>query len=201
LCCSGRPRVPAVRTVPKENVDNATKQCRQCGDYKALDNFHRNSASPDGHGSCCRKCKKEQDRARNQGIKIHGRDGYRDILRRERSARTKNNIRERHLKSKYGLTLRQYNEILLAQNGACASCGEPPGSVRAQGRWLTVDHDHSCCPGVKTCGNCVRGLLCSKCNMSLGYAADNPEILLNLARYLIEARAEQSTSPILGAVG
>lgn len=35
-----------------------------------------------------------------------------------------------------------------------------------------VDHDHSCCPGQKTCGKCVRGAICSRCNSGLGMFQD-----------------------------
>ena len=39
-----------------------------------------------------------------------------------------------------------------------------------------VDHDHET--------GAVRGLLCNGCNIVLGHAYDNPEVLKNLANYL-----------------
>lgn len=48
-----------------------------------------------------------------------------------------------------------------------------------------IDHDHACCPGIHSCGECIRGLICGGCNAALGYARDNPAILLALADYLV----------------
>jgi len=33
---------------------------------------------------------------------------------------------------------------------------------------LSVDHDHSCCPGEHSCGKCIRGFLCRTCNFAEG---------------------------------
>ena len=33
---------------------------------------------------------------------------------------------------------------------------------------LVVDHDHDCCPGGRTCGRCVRGVLCTRHNVIEG---------------------------------
>ncbi len=68
------------------------------------------------------------------------------------------------LKYKYGITWDDYEIMLASQGNGCAICGtlEPGGKGR-----FHVDHDHSCCPTEKTCGKCVRGLLCHKCNVRL----------------------------------
>ncbi len=72
--------------------------------------------------------------------------------------------RARKLKYCYRLTPAEFNEILKSQGGVCKMCGKEPGK-----RKLCVDHDHSCCPGEKTCGKCFRGLVCYRCNTMLGY--------------------------------
>lgn len=59
----------------------------------------------------------------------------------------------------YGITRAQRDAIYEAQSGACAGCG----TVHANDD-LQVDHDHTHCPGVRSCGACVRGLLCPSCN-------------------------------------
>lgn len=35
---------------------------------------------------------------------------------------------------------------------------------------FTIDHDHSCCPGPRSCGSCIRGILCAQHNTYLGRA-------------------------------
>ncbi|WP_435613304.1 endonuclease domain-containing protein [Streptomyces sp. bgisy159] len=71
--------------------------------------------------------------------------------------------------------------MLAEQGGVCAVCGH----LDPAGRELAVDHDHSCCPdAAKSCGNCVRGLLCWPCNVGIGHLRDDPEILTAAAAYL-----------------
>lgn len=75
------------------------------------------------------------------------------------------NSRRSYLKCLYGLGIKDYERMLKEQGAACAICQESPTSKRR----LVVDHDHACCPGVRTCGKCVRGLLCDRCNRALGF--------------------------------
>lgn len=68
--------------------------------------------------------------------------------------------------------------VMLAKG--CNACGMPFESQDD----AQVDHDHACCPGLVGCSNCVRGLLCSGCNVALGFVKDSPARLRALADYL-----------------
>jgi Autographiviridae endonuclease VII len=74
----------------------------------------------------------------------------------------------------YGISVEDYNALLVKQDGACAIC------KRKSDRTLCVDHCHS--TGV------VRGLLCRKCNAGLGCYDDNPSFMLAAIEYLAAFR-------------
>jgi hypothetical protein len=70
-----------------------------------------------------------------------------------------------HKLKRYGLTQEDFDRLLETQGHACAMCFEP----FEDGRQVCIDHDHTCCPRKKrSCGKCVRGLLCLACNTALG---------------------------------
>jgi hypothetical protein len=65
----------------------------------------------------------------------------------------------------YGLTPERWQAMFNAQGGRCGICRSLP---RDGGKRLCIDHDHSCCPRPnRSCGRCVRGLLCQRCNSGL----------------------------------
>lgn len=77
-------------------------------------------------------------------------------------------------KKLYNLTIESYNLMLEQQNNSCAICdSKSPGRG---GSNFHVDHCH-------TTGK-VRGLLCTKCNMGLGYFNDDIEALKKAIKYL-----------------
>ena len=78
----------------------------------------------------------------------------------------------------YGLDEIGIASMMEAQDHKCAICGSD-----ISGRY-TIDHNHECCPGRKTCGTCVRGLLCDGCNLGLGAFQDDPIRMENAVRYL-----------------
>lgn len=80
----------------------------------------------------------------------------------------------------YKLTPEAYFALLEAHENRCAVCStDQPGTKD----WH-VDHDHSCCPGKRSCGECVRGILCSRCNTAIGGLQDDPTLLRAAADYL-----------------
>lgn len=84
-----------------------------------------------------------------------------------------------NLRSKYGLSVEEYEKLLLSQNGCCAICGtSDPKSKNAASRrgGFPVDHDH------KT--GKIRGLLCGHCNTGMGLLGDSIEILKKAIAYL-----------------
>ena len=53
------------------------------------------------------------------------------------------------------------NDFFRRSKNGCEICGNKPEAN------LHVDHDHACCPGFKSCGACVRGVICNSCNMAV----------------------------------
>lgn len=98
--------------------------------------------------------------------------------------------RERHFK----LSKEDYGILLVEQKGVCAICGQPETRLSSSGKpvSLSVDHDHSCCPGRSSCGKCVRGLLCERCNRSIGLMEENIEYLESAIAYLKKYMSEGS---------
>lgn len=80
--------------------------------------------------------------------------------------------RNRMLKSRYGITLEQFDAALAAQDGVCKVCASTDD--------FHVDHDHS--------SGRVRGILCGPCNRMLGMARDDIAVLEAAIRYLKEQK-------------
>lgn len=86
--------------------------------------------------------------------------------------RRKGMDRDTYLQVTYGITHKQYLSMYAKQKAKCALCDKPPDGWPG----LVVDHCH-------TTGK-VRGLLCTKCNIGLGFFKDNKEALAKAVLYL-----------------
>ncbi len=75
----------------------------------------------------------------------------------------KDRMRDYWLKRQFGISLEEYNSMLCEQKGRCAICKttDPNCSGNAKLKNFHIDHDH-------ITGK-VRGLLCNKCNLNLGW--------------------------------
>lgn len=84
----------------------------------------------------------------------------------------------------YNLSLGRRNQMLKEQNWKCATAACTQQVELYGPNTYHVDHDHKCCPSIGSCGECIRGLLCKRCNRLLGLAGDSAAMLLALADYL-----------------
>ena len=89
-------------------------------------------------------------------------------------------------KTRYGITEEDYQNMLSSQDYRCAICGVHQDDQKIR---MSVDHDHKCCPGLFSCGKCLRGLLCRNCNLTLGVLKDEEEILQAAINYLVYHRS------------
>lgn len=104
--------------------------------------------------------------------------------RRDGDARKREHVKMRayFLKTKFGLSLQDYESMLVAQGGLCAICRQPETYVK-NGKdvaLLGVDHDHTT--------GAVRGLLCNNCNRGIGLLKDDPLVLRAATVYLERGR-------------
>lgn len=141
-----------------------TKICSKCRYEQPVAEFFKRATAKDNLRSHCRTCEKAAQRKRiaSGRMKI-ARDKWSHSEKGRRSVQTYRHVhrresREKSLRLKYGITIKQYDKILAAQNGVCGICGCSPENNK---RRLSVDHNH------KT--KIVRGLLCVQCNVLLGF--------------------------------
>jgi len=109
---------------------------------------------------------------------------YNKQHRKEKNARQRlylkrhpNRIRNYNLKRYFGKDLKWYDHMIKVQGGKCAICGESETATwRGKVKALAVDHNHAT--------GTVRQLLCARCNLVVGQAGEDIELLLKAALYL-----------------
>lgn len=123
-------------------------KCSMCKEYKTPDNYYNNKNTTNKLDPQCKECRK--------------------------TYYSTEKMNKYFIKSKYGMTVEEYDILSEKQGGVCAICGKPePDQKRSR---LCIDHDHET--------GKVRGLLCSQCNFALGNFNDDISSLLKAAEYL-----------------
>lgn len=96
-----------------------------------------------------------------------------EIMKNRHIKYTKEQIKNIRLKTQYGITIEQYNQMFLEQNGNCAICNINQSNFK---RGLAVDHCH-------ITGK-IRGLLCGNCNLGIGNFKEGIENLYKAIEYI-----------------
>jgi len=138
------------------------KKCPKCNRDLETSNFHKSSIRNDGLQLWCKEC----------GL-AHKKYAYHTT----RKMPVRMLSRETQLR-KYGLSIKDYDELLYSQDGKCDICKRVPtkGGNQFVKNFLVIDHDHS--------NGKVRGLLCSECNLGISKFEENEQFLLNAIKYL-----------------
>lgn len=110
---------------------------------------------------------------------------YRDNNKEKQSKRNKiyhkenpEEIKSRHYRIRYGITLEEAKQLLISQGNCCAICNKQLDFYNgSKGRDKpVVDHCHT--------SKQVRGILCTNCNLLLGYSLDKTTTLKTAINYL-----------------
>lgn len=179
-----------------EENSSQLKKCSKCQETIQIEYFHSNKSKSDGLSTECKSCCIVNNRTSYNNNKekiIAQAKGYRDSKKESISKKNKEYHlvnRDSNLEymkvyrdnnpdkllgykySRYNITYAEYLVMLEDQNNVCRICLENCPT----GKRLSVDHCHI--TGI------VRGLLCTRCNMGLGYFKDNEDLLLEAIEYL-----------------
>ena len=93
--------------------------------------------------------------------------------------------RIKHRNTRHRITQEWFDAKMQEQDGKCAVCHQPFTETPH------IDHNHECCPQLRSCDKCRRGLLCEDCNLGLGRFKDNPTVLANAIQYVNQYKKEQ----------
>ena len=95
------------------------------------------------------------------------------LYRKEYYIKNEDKLRDIRFKKTYGITLKEYNDLFLKQNGKCLICEKHQDEFDKS---LFIDHDHKN-------GN-IRGLLCYRCNLGISLFNDDKKLLERAIMYL-----------------
>jgi len=130
------------------------RTCFRCKKTKDISKFYTDKSKTGGRNYECKNCTKA----------------------RVKATRDPERARDLFYRRNYGISLADFNRMVLLQGTKCACCGtSKPGGKHNQ--WC-VDHNH-------VTGD-IRELLCKDCNIVLGIVRDSPEHLQRLTEYVLK---------------
>jgi len=166
----------------------STKVCSVCKEVKEVSEYnkdiHRTDKLCNKCRHCCKVAHKKYRETNRSALQKSKADYYLDnkdkCLSKQRAymreSVNKYKWKVANIKRLYGLSEDSYRDLIESQRNCCGICGKF-FTMEGQKDSPNIDHNHST-------GE-VRGLLCSNCNVMLGYAQDSSEILMRGATYLM----------------
>lgn len=148
--------------VPRKQrlVDEYGQECAQCDSYQTWGCFYDDkSNNKTGKRATCKKCVIEKQI-------------------------------DRLLRKNFGIGVDDYQFMLSEQGGMCFLCQELETKVSfnsTQSNRLAVDHWHECSEGhvpERGCKSCIRGLLCTNCNLMMANVDKKPKLQLLFLTYV-----------------
>lgn len=187
------------------------KRCVKCNHLKPISEFYNSKLSycVDGKDYYCKYCrlgtsiKSQRSKSKKCSVELCENPHYAkswcrthyERVNRNGTTQNKNKVikddiyyfegKKHHTKEyvlnyKYKMGIKEFKR---RSAKGCELCGDKPE------RTLHVDHDHNCCSGQRTCGKCVRGIICNRCNKAVDkyekglIRADYPN-LKNIIKYV-----------------
>ncbi|MEU1840861.1 hypothetical protein [Micromonospora chersina] len=100
-------------------VPDGHRFCADCGTVKPVADFPRNRSDSTGYATYCKPCHNSRTRETKQ--RLYGGN------------------REYHLRRRYGVGQKEFDELLAEQGGVCAICGSPDRNI-----WTTIIAPDGC---------------------------------------------------------
>jgi len=183
-----------------------SKKCLTCNTLKDLKDFSKSKGCQDGFSNKCKPCTKAFREAKGTvskelAVRYQRFLTYKEVTFRCKCCKEEKLANEFYTKRDYGkvvisaskcrqcqldyqlfktfgITRKQYNELLQSQDFSCAICNISEKDYAKQGyrNNFAVDHCHTT--------GAIRGLLCDQCNRGIGYLKDSTQILASAINYL-----------------
>jgi hypothetical protein len=151
-------RITEGKPLPEPRVTEDGRRCSKCRRRKPSEEFPPNASMRDGLNCYCRECTNRvaREQSKKPPVRLY---------------------RQRYMRSlalkKYGITIEDFDRMVLNQDGKCAICLE---TLKFGTGGCAVDHDHLT--------KKIRGLLCRLCNVGVGHFRENENLFLRAIEYL-----------------
>lgn len=141
------------------------KRCPRCSTHRPSSEFYRDPSTASGMAGWCKPCKRQYQKEWSKANP----EKVRAASQRANERRRGNQFGGSY-PSRYGITVEDYWRMHAQQDGKCLICGGTEDR-------LVVDHCHETSK--------VRGLLCNRCNVGIGYFRHDPDRLMAASAYLL----------------